>query len=63
MPDNQPPPAEQRHLAPGRSVMAPPDPKTPSGRPAANTPLAEDRHAARSAIEEKAAETKLPHAE
>lgn len=61
--DKPQPPKEQDHLAPGRSVLAPPDPKTPSGRPAANTPLAEDRHAARSAIEEKAAETNLPHAD
>jgi hypothetical protein len=54
---------EPDHLAPGRNTMAPPDPRTCGGRQAANTPLAEDRHVARGQIEEKAAESNLPHAE
>lgn len=54
---------EPDHLAPGRSTMARPDPRTCGGRPAANTPLAEDRHIAHGQIEDKAAESNLPHAE
>ena len=56
-------PKEPEHLAPGRSMMARPDPRTCGGRDAANTPLAEDRHIARGQIEDVAAESNLPHAE
>ena len=63
MPDEKLPPLSPDHIAPGRSSLAKPDPRTTSARQAANTPLAEDRHAARGQIEDKAAESNLSKAE